>query len=245
MIDLNSKTMLSDRINFLIDEAIVAARTKDTPRGYLGASIAGHACDRYVQYQWLAIQQEIPSEEFPPRTLRIFDRGNVYEDRARRWLQGAGFMFAVTPLGLPNHPDIKDFDGKFGGHVDGILAGFYPGISPIALPALWECKCLGAKGWKALEKDGLKKYSSTYFGQVQTYMGYLGLPLCLFTAVNADTMELLHLPIDFTDTEFGLVKSKVSRVFTATKLGELLPRCTMDPAFYVCVYCPFRKPCWA
>jgi len=239
MIDLNSKTMLSDRINFLIDEAIAAARTKDVPRGYLGASIAGHACDRYVQYQWLAIQQEIPSEGFPPRTLRIFDRGNVYEDRARRWLQGAGFLFA------PNHPDIKDFDGKFGGHVDGILAGFFPGVSPIALPALWECKCLGAKGWKALEKDGLKKYSSTYFGQVQTYMGYLGLPRCLFTAVNADTMELLHLPIDFTDTEFGLVKSKVSRVFTATKLGELLPRCTTDPAFYVCVYCPFRKPCWA
>ena len=171
--------------------------------------------------------------------MRIFDRGNIYEDRARRWLQAAGFLFA------PNHPDIKDFDGKFGGHVDGIIAGFFPGISPIALPALWECKCLGAKGWKALEKDGLKKYSSTYFGQVQTYMGYLGLPRCLFTAVNADTMELLHLPIDFTDTEFGLVKSKVSRVFTATKLGELLPRCTTDPAFYICVYCPFRKPCWA
>jgi hypothetical protein len=231
--------MLSDRINYLIDEAIAAARTQDPPREYLGASLAGHQCDRYVQYQWLAIQREIPSEGFPPRTLRIFDRGNIYEDRARRWLQGAGFLFA------PNHPDIKDFDGKFGGHVDGILAGFYPGASPIALPALWECKCLGSKGWKALEKDGLKKYSSTYFGQVQTYMGYLALPRCLFTAVNADTMELLHLPIDFTDAEFGLVKSKVSRVFTATNLGELLPRCTTDPAFYVCVYCPFRKPCWA
>jgi hypothetical protein len=238
MIDLNSKTMLSDRINFLIDEAIAAVRDSEKPREYLGASLAGHQCDRYVQYQWLAIQGDIPSQVFEPRTLRIFDRGNVYEDRARRWLQAAGFLFA------PNHPDIKDFDGKFGGHVDGILAGFYPGESPVTLPALWECKCLGAKGWKALEKDGLKKYSPTYWGQVQTYLGYLGLPRCLFTAVNADTMELLHLPIDFTDTEFGLVKSKVARVFTATSLGELLPRCTSDPAFFLCAYCPFRKICW-
>ena len=92
-IDLNSKTMLSDRINYLIDEAISAARTKDLPREYLGASLAGHACDRYVQYQWLVIQKEIPGEAFPPRTLRIFDRGNTYEDRARRWLYDAGFLF--------------------------------------------------------------------------------------------------------------------------------------------------------
>jgi len=239
MIDLNSKTMLSDRINYLIDEAIAAARAQDPPREYLGASLAGHACERYVQYQWLVIQKEIPGEVFPPRTLRIFDRGNVYEDRARRWLQGAGFIFA------PNPPAISEIDGQIGGHVDGILAGFFPGEYPVTLPALWECKCLGNKGWKALEKDGLKKYSPTYFGQVQLYMGYLGLPLCLFTAVNADTMELQHFPIDYIDTEFVLIQSKIMRVFTATKLGELLPRCTTDPAFYLCVYCPFRKPCWA
>jgi len=239
MIDLNSKTMLSDRINFLIDEAIATVRDREKPREYLGASLAGHACERYVQYQWLTIQGDIPGQVFPPRTLRIFDRGNIYEDRARRWLQGAGFLFAPDP------PAISDFDGKFGGHVDGILAGFFPGVSPIALPTLWENKCLGAKGWKALEKDGLKKYSPTYFGQVQLYMGYLGLPRCLFTAVNADTMELQHFLIEFNAKEFELVKSRVARVFTATKLGELLPRCTTDPAFYICVYCPFRKPCWA
>jgi len=238
MIDLNSKTMLSDRINYLIDEAIAAARTKDVPRGYLGASIAGHQCDRYVQYQWLAIQQEIPSEGFSPRTLRIFDRGNVYEDRARRWLQAAGFLFA------PNHPDIKDFDGKFGGHVDGILAGFFPGISPIALPALWENKTLGAKGYKAIEKDGLKKYSPTYYEQVNIYMGYLQLPRCLFTVVNSDSMELLHILIEFSPPSFEMMKNKIGRIFNATKIGELLPRCTQDKEFYLCKWCPFREICW-
>jgi hypothetical protein len=243
MIDLNSKTATGDRINYLIDEAISAARDSEKPRGYLGASIVGHQCDRYVQYQWLVIQRDIPGEIFAPRTLRIFDRGNAYEDRARRWLEGAGFIFApsLPTASLPG-------ESRFGGHVDGIIAGFFrwgEHSSPIALPTLWECKCLGAKGWKALEKDGLKKYSPTYWGQVQTYMGCLGLPRCLFTAVNADTMELQHFLVEFDKAEFEMVKAKVSRVFTATSLGELLPRCTTDPAFYVCVYCPFRKPCWA
>jgi hypothetical protein len=239
MIDLNSKTMLSDRINYLIDAAVVAERKKEPPRKYLGASLAGHQCDRYVQYQWLVIQKELPGEEFSAKMLKIFDRGHIYEDRARRWLQAAGFLFAGIQI------RINDFDDRFGGHVDGILAGFYPGESPVALPALWECKCLNDKGWKSVEKDGLKKHSPTYWGQVHTYMGYLGLPRCLFTVVNANTMELQHLLIDFLESEATMIHSKIGRVFTATTLGELLPRCTTDPAFYVCVYCPFRKPCWA
>lgn len=242
MIDLNSKTMLSDRINFLIDAAVVTERKKEPPRKYLGASLVGHACDRYVQYQWLVIQREIPGEEFSAKMLKIFDRGHIYEDRARRWLQAAGFLFA------PNHPEIKDFDGQFGGHVDGILAGFFPGpgisIPPIPLPALWENKTLGAKGYKAVEKDGLKKYSPTYFGQVQIYMHYLSLPRCLFTVVCADTMELAHYLIDYNKAEAELLVAKIQRVFNTTKMGELLPRCTQDKEFYLCKWCPFRETCW-
>lgn len=240
MIDLNSRTMLSDRINFLIDAAIAIERDKQPPRKYLGASLAGHQCDRYVQYQWLVVQKELPGEVFPPRTLRIFDRGNIYEDRARRWLQGAGFLFVPGPL-----PEIADFDLRFGGHVDGILAGFYgAGESPVPLPALWENKTLGAKGYKAIEKDGLRKYSPTYYEQVNIYMGYLQLPRCLFTVVNSDSMELLHILIEFSPPSFEMMKNKIGRIFNATNLGELLPRCTQDKEFYLCKWCPFREICW-
>lgn len=238
MIDLNSRSMLSDRINVLIDAAIVAERAADPPRKYLGASIAGTECDRRLQYEWLAIRGEIPGQQFDAQTFRRFDRGDVYEDRARRWLQGAGFIF------VPKPPALLDFDGRFGGHVDGIIAGFFPGDSPVSLPCLWECKALASKGAKAIAKDGLKKYSPTYFGQVHTYMAYSKLPQCLFTVVNADDMTLGHYLIPYAAVEADLVKAKVDRVFTATEMGELLPRCTQDPAFYLCSYCPFRGPCW-
>ncbi len=242
MIDLNSKSMLSDRINLLIDESIFLEHAWEPTREYLGLSVIGHACDRHVQFQFLTTKKEIPGVSFDAKTRRIFDRGHTYEAKARKWLQDAGFVFYPDPAG------ISDFDGKLKGHVDGVIIGFAlngsPRPSPIPLPALWECKALGAKGWRQLEKDGLQKYSSTYWAQIHSYMGYFQLKYCLFTAVNADTMELLHFLVEFDAQEFEITKAKAARVFTATDLGELLPRCTQDPAYYLCAYCPFREICW-
>jgi len=238
MIDLNSKSMLSDRINAMVDDAIYLEHVWGPTREYLGISIVGHPCDRYVQYQYLATRKEIPEVKFEPRTRRIFDRGNTYEAKARKWLEDCGFVF------YPDLAEISDFDGRLKGHVDGVIVGLTGAVRLIELPALWENKCLGAKSWKTLEKDGLKKYSPTYWSQVHAYMGYFDLKRCLFTAVNADTMELLHLLVDFDPSEFEMVKAKANRVFQAVDLGELLPRCTQDPAYYLCSYCPFKEACW-
>lgn len=241
-IDLNSKSMLSDRINLLIDTAIEKERAGDAPREYLGASVVGDPCERRVQYEWLAIRGEIPRQRFSAQTLRRFDRGNIYEARAKSWLEAAGFMF-VTP---GKHLSFTDFDGRFRGHVDGVIGGFYYPASTCAipLPCLWECKCLASKGAKAVAKDGLKKYSSAYFAQVHLYMAYLNLSQCLFTVVNADDMTLGHYLIPFDAAEAEATKGKVGRVFQSTGMGELLPRCTQDPAFFLCGYCPYRENCW-
>jgi hypothetical protein len=238
-IDLNSKSQLGDRVNALIDDSIFLEHAWDAPREYLGISVVGHTCDRHVQYQYLVTRKEIPEVPIEPRTRRIFDRGHTYEAKARQWLMDCGFVF------YPDPAEISDFDGRFKGHVDGVIVGYTGAACPIPLPALWENKTLGAKGWKKLEKEGLKEFSSTYWSQVHSYMGYFGLLKCLFTAVNADTMELQHFLIDFESAEFEMVKVKAARVFQAVDLGELLPRCTQDPAYYVCSYCPFRKTCWA
>lgn len=230
--------MLSDRINALIDDAIYLERAWDSPREYLGISVVGHPCDRHVQYQFLSTSRKIEVPSFEPRTLRIFDRGHIYEAKSKEWLKRCGFIFYHDPAA------ISDFGGKLQGHVDGVIIGFTQANPPIPFPALWENKCLGAKSWKQLEKHGLKEFSPAYWSQVHTYMGYFDLLRCLFTAVNADTMEMMHLLIDFDATEFDMTKAKATRVFQATDLGELLPKITADPSFYLCGYCPFRIPCW-
>jgi hypothetical protein len=112
------------------------------------------------------------------------------------------------------------------------------------LPALWENKCLGSKGWKKLQDDKLQKYSSTYYAQVQIYMYYLGLERCHFTAVNADTMEIYHELVTFDKTETLLCLARVASVFTASQSGQMLPRCTQDKNFYICKMCDFFGGCW-
>lgn len=52
MIDLNSRSGLSDRLNWLIDEGIDAS--VETPRTYLGCSAIGGECERSVQLEYAA-----------------------------------------------------------------------------------------------------------------------------------------------------------------------------------------------
>ena len=238
MLDFNSRSALSDRINFLIDEAISAE--VETPRQYLGASAIGHECERRVQFYWQSLNGLAPVKEFQPRIKRIFDRGNLYEERARQWLKNTGFLFGS----VKNHPfnKFEDYDGLFRGHADGVITGWSQrGIDcPIQLPALWECKCLGSKGWRKLQDEKLKKYSATYFAQSQVYMHYLELPGCLFTAVNADTMEIYHEWIPFSQIDADMYLSRVQTVLTA---DYPLQKISQDRNFYVCKMCDFREVC--
>ena len=239
MIDFNSRSALSDRINFLIDGAIPSDNQK---REYLGASVVGHHCERFCQYHLLAARGEVERPIPAPRILRIFDRGNLYEERSKQWLKQAGFLFGRTEKGK----QFSDFNGQFKGHVDGILTGWKRrDLCPITLPALWENKCLGNKGWKKVSEEKLKNYSSTYYVQVQIYMHYLGLERCLFTAVNADTMEIYHELVPYDQAEASLSLARVQAVISASDAGQMVPRCTQDKNYYICKMCDFRGGCWA
>ncbi len=239
MFDLNSKSRLSERMNFIIDEATSSDGQK---REYLGASVIGHICERHVQYHFMAARGQVARKLPPPRILRIFDRGNLYEERARQWLKQSGFLFGRTKKGK----DFTDFNGQFKGHVDGVITGWkHPDIlCPIQLPALWEHKCLGAKSWKKLETDKLQNYSSTYYIQVQIYMHYLGLERCHFMATNADTMDIYHEIIPYASGEALSALNKVQRVLMATDAAEMVPRHTQDKAHYICRWCDFSGGCW-
>lgn len=246
MLDFNSRSRLSDRLNYLIDAPIIDTASESQDRRYLGASVVGHYCERHVQFHLLAARGQVTRPQPEARILRIFDRGNTYEAKVRRWLKDAGFLFGSTINGL----DFSDFDGQFRGHVDGVITGWRKilddnGITcPVQLPALWENKCLGAKGWKKLSEDRLKEYSSTYYVQVQLYMHYVKLQRCLFTAINADTMQLYHEIVGYDATEANLAVARVSTVIQASDNGQLVPRCTSDQNYYICKWCDYRGECW-
>jgi len=227
----------SDKINYLIDQA---TPVEGQDRKYLGASIIGHQCERHVQYHLLAARGKVQRTDPEPRVLRIFDRGNTYEEKARQWLKQAGFRF-----GRKFNNKFVDFDGQFAGHVDGVITGWKPSSPcPITLPVLWENKCLGSKNWKKVADVKLKEYSSTYYIQTQIYMCYLQLDNCLFTAVNADSMELYHELVPYVALEAAFARDRVAAVIGASDNGTMVARMTKDPSFYICRWCNFSEDCW-
>ena len=235
--DFNRANLSTEPINVAINSAIerAAATVAELPRPYLGASIVGHECARRIQYDWWC------KPELAARTREIFDRGHYFEERSRQRLAAAGFKFAP-----PERLAFTALNGAFRGHADGmILDG--PSLSGISLtyPCVWEHKCLGAKGWREVERHGLEKNHSHYLAQVALYQAYLDITApALFTALNADTCEWLHFAVPFDAERAQLWSDRALNIIEATRGGELLPRAFDDPTDWRCRMCSHRERCW-
>jgi len=122
-----------------------------------------------------------------------------------------------------------------------------PELREAGFPCLWEHKCLGDKGWRSLERDGLEKAYPQYAAQVSLYQAYLDVTdhPAIFTAVNADTCARLHLLEPFNAEQSQIWSDRAVAVIEATRADELLPRAYDDPADWRCKGCGHRKRCWS
>jgi hypothetical protein len=234
MLDFNREILSAQPINRELNELIEAAEPKgENYRRYLGASMIGAECHRQIQYSWMCDPQ------FPGRTKDIFGRGHHFEDVTRQHLKDAGFTFAP-----PERLEFIAAGGLFRGHADGILLEG-PRLQGLFFPALWEHKCLNDKGWKAIERDGLKGIYKSYAAQVAVYQAYLDVTNpALFSVVNANSCERLHFLVPF-DAQLAQAMSDLAvAIIEATKAGELLPRITDDPDDWRCKMCAHRERCW-
>ena len=190
------------------------SRHQDRRRDYLGASGIGEPCPRRLQYEYLGT----PIDEGAGFTLRT------------RGKDGSQFAF-------------EDCDGRFKGHVDGVITG---GPDGFKYPALFECKVLGAKGFGQLVKHGVAKAYPKYAAQVATYQAYLKLAdnPAFFVALNADDMSL-HLELVRFDPALAQeCADKAARILTACDHGEQLPRITDSADSFACRFCAFKGRCW-
>ena len=230
-----NRANLSERpINLLINELIEQAEPRrENFRQYLGASSIGSECLRKVQYDWMCDPQ------FPARTYDIFDRGHWGEELSRRHMVAAGFKFAPT-----ERLEFIAADGLFRGHADGVLIDG-PQIPALRYPCIWEHKCLKAKGWKAIERDGLTGLYASYADQVAIYQAYLDVPnAALFTVLNADDCQRLHFLVPFDAASAQRASDRAVAIIQATRAGELLDRITTNPEDWRCKVCSHKSRCW-
>jgi hypothetical protein len=235
MLDFNRANISETPVSVAINALIAAAEPpEENIRQYLGASTIGSECLRRVQYDWMCDPQH------PTRTRDIFARGHFFEELSRQHLIRAGFHFApTTRLGFTTAERL------FRGHADGILVAG-PMEPEIRFPAVWEHKALSAKGWRAIERDGVEKAYPHYAAQVWLYQAYLDVTdnPAIFTVTNADTCERLHLLLAFNAERAQAWSDRAVAVIEATRAGELLPRITDDPTAWHCRLCGHHERCW-
>jgi hypothetical protein len=98
-----------------------------------------------------------------------------------------------------------------------------------------------------LEKNSLAVAKPIYAAQVALYQAYLELTEhpAIFTAINADTMEIYTELVPFDAALAQRMSDRAVKVITATDAGELLPRAVNDQTHFECRMCAWQDRCWS
>lgn len=205
---------------------------EDGNRPHLGASLIGHACERFL---WLTFRW-VDAKKFPGRMLRLFETGQLEEQRVARNLRRIGVeLHTETPDGKQWR--VSSLGGHFAGSMDGAGRGFPEAPKTWAV---WECKTSNTKGFKELQEKGLQKAKPQHYAQVTIYMGETGMDRAMYTCVCKETDEIYTEWVHFDPVEFARLRARAERVINA---NEPPLRCSNDPSWYVCKMCDFHEHC--
>ena len=214
-----------------------ASQAESKTRGYIGASILGHACERRIWLDWQGACP--PVNTTLTQILKTgsreekFDRGRHEEERLIKALQGAGYLV------LNRQGAFSVLDGNFQGHIDGVI------LDQEGNKYILEIKSTQEKYFKVLVKNGVQKTFATYYLQCQMYMHFIEIPRTLFLAVNKNNGEIYQavLEVDEAEIEFGL--RKINKIISH---GQDMPATLGDandvPPKMPCQYCDFVNFCY-
>lgn len=203
-------------------------------RGYLGASILGHECERNLWYNFRGC---VP-RSFSGRMFRLFETGNLEEPRMVKELcaigcevhevdPNTGEQFAVSALG-----------GHFSGHMDGCAIGI-----PEA-PLTWhvlEFKTHSEKSFAKLVTAGVAASKPQHYAQVMVYMGLTGLTRALYLGKNKNTDQLYAERIPYDSTAFKCLMNRAERIIKSTAPPERIAK--RQDSFH-CRFCAAKELCW-
>lgn len=231
----------NERVNILLDEASVRLFAgDDSSHAYnISPSMIGDECLRRIQFS----TTRAPRLPFNAKTLRIFQRGHIFEPFMCSILREAGFVIETEgPDG--RQLGFQILNNQCRGRIDGkIISG--PEIEGLIYPCVWEAKALGDKGFKAALKDGVAKAHPRYADQAGMYQPYMDLANpTLFTILNANTMEIYNEALECNEERSQAASDRTVMVLRANRVGELLPRAAGDPDAFPCKWCDFKDHCW-
>jgi len=201
-------------------------------RAHLGASVIGHACERYL---WLMFRWA-HREAFDGRMLRLFEYGKRFEERITDELRDIGVEVHCSDE-FGQQYRVQAVQGHFGGSLDGAA------LELPEAPKSWhvlEFKTANAKSFAQLQAKGVQEAKPMHWAQMQIYMGLTGMDRALYVAENKDTSELYQERVSFDTVEFSKLLARAERVI---KAAEPPPRLSADPAWFACKFCHCHELC--
>ncbi|GAB5501172.1 MAG: hypothetical protein PsegKO_34830 [Pseudohongiellaceae bacterium] len=230
--------LLPDKAQPIRDAVFAAyeADRNDEFRDHLGASIIGQECERALWYgfRWAS------KTDFPGRVLRLFETGNLEEDRLVRNLRriGATVLDRDPETGRQWRVEAPaEYGGRhFGGSLDGLAHNL-----PEA-PKTWhvvEFKTHSAKSFRQLSK-GVKTAKPQHWAQMQVYMHLMRLTRALYMAVCKDTDDLYTERVKYDCEAAEALLKRAKRVIEGDRPPAKLSE---DPDYYLCRFCDHQELC--
>jgi hypothetical protein len=209
------------------------ARQGDGFRDHLGASIIGKSCARALWYDF----RWITPARHPGRLLRLFETGQLEEDRLVRNLRSTGATVLDVDPETGRQFRVEAHGGHFGGSLDGVALGL------LEAPKTWhvlEFKTHGVKSFNELTAKGVVLAKPQHAAQMQIYMHLTGITRALYVAVCKDT-DALHIErIEADSATAERLLEKAGRIIFAQHPPA---RISEDPAWFECRFCDHHGAC--
>lgn len=209
------------------------AKQGDGFRDHLGASLIGKACSRALWYDF----RWISKVAHKGRLLRLFETGQLEEDRLVRNLRATGATVLELDPETGRQFRVEAHLGHFGGSLDGAAIGL------LEAPKTWhvlEFKTHGIKSFKELTTKGVELAKPQHMAQMQIYMHLTGMTRAMYVAVCKDT-DALHIERVKADNEQSMnLLDKAGRIIFAQHPPEKISN---DPSWYECNFCDHYAVC--
>jgi len=194
------------------------------PAGEIGVE-----CDRAI---WLAFRRASVPETITWRKRRIFERGNIEEERLLDLLRLIGIE--VTD----QQARVRGAGGHLRGKIDAQATGI-PDAS--ATEHVVECKSAKASSFAKLVREGVQKAMPLHYATLQFYMYKRGLTRCLYMCSCKDD-EDLHLERVELDIEFAMrAEARIERIIAMDEPPARL--CSKRDDFRG-MFCRQAEVCW-
>lgn len=178
----------------LIDRAIEETSNSYHPGGIPMSSV-GHDCYRKIYYDlhWVS-----GAKEFEARMIRLFDTGEIYEERLLDWLEAAEGVSVQRTGENGKQIKVSLAGGWLRGKLDGRARGL---VEAPKTTHVVECKSHNDNSFKSLLKNGVKKSKPEHYAQMQSYMEATGDKRALYLAVNKNDDDIYLERVEY-DVEY-------------------------------------------